>query len=154
MALILKASIIAAVMLILLVYCVYFPMIISYSVYEDPALQNWLIPWNIILYPTVLPILAAAVLAWLVVHSIGTDNCFTHKNAICLKWIGRLAFIDAAYFITGNFILLFCNMNHPGIVVLSTFLCLVGGVLGVTFAALAHLTEKAAVLQDDTDLTI
>jgi len=150
----LKVCIAAAVIIVLLAYCLYLPAFMAVMTWDTLSVEPWLKPWSCVLYPTSLPIFAAAVLGWLVVHSIGKDKCFTHSNAKYLKVISWLAFSDAAYFMAGNIVMLFMNMNHPGILIISMFISFAGAAIGIAFAALSHLTEKAALMQDDTDLTI
>ena len=154
MATLLKVCIIAAAIMVLFVYCVYVPLLLSVSIYDDMTYMSWLTPWKVLVYPTGLPVFAAAAIGWIVVCSIGKDKCFTHRNAKLLKTVAYLAFGDAAYFLIGNFVLWFAGMNHPGIVIVAALLCFFGAAIGIAFSALAHLTEKAAVLQDDNDLTI
>lgn len=45
-------------------------------------------------------------------------------------------------------------MNHPSIVLLSFFIEFFGVAVSVSAAALSHLVMKAAVLQEESDLTI
>ena len=126
----------------------------SCMTWDTLSIEPWLKPWSYVLYPTSIPIFAAAVFGWLVVDSVGKDKCFTHRNARYLKAISVLAFADAAYFMAGNIVMLFMNMNHPGILFIAMFISFIGATIGIAFAALSHLTEKAALMQDDTDLTI
>lgn len=154
MSRLMKIVIIMAVILVLAVYIFTVPRIAYIMGNQYPEFVGWLNPWYIFITLTAVPVLIAAFEGWLVVDSIGHERCFTHDNARRLSTIAKLAFIDAGYFFVGNLVLLFANMNHPGIVLLSLLVVFVGFAMGVAFAALSHLTEKAALMQDDTDLTI
>ena len=46
------------------------------------------------------------------------------------------------------------GMSHPGIVLLSLAVDVVGVGIGIAAAALSHLVYKAAVLKSENDLTI
>ena len=54
----------------------------------------------------------------------------------------------------GNLILTFLNMNHPGILLISLMVIFLGISVSIAAAALSHLVLKAAVLQEQSDLTI
>ena len=58
------------------------------------------------------------------------------------------------FFFVGNVILLFANMSHPGVALFSLLIVFSGVAVAVAAAALSHLVQKAAVLQEQSDLTI
>ncbi len=51
-------------------------------------------------------------------------------------------------------VLLFLNMSHPGVVLGSLLVVFAGAAAAVAAAALSHLVRKAALLQEENDLTI
>ena len=75
-------------------------------------------------------------------------------NARLLKWISWLAAADSAYFFIGNIVLLFMNMSHPGVTLMSLIVVFGGVAITIASAALSHLIVKAADLQEESDLTI
>ena len=111
-------------------------------------------PWLIFLSLTAIPIYIALFFAWKIFANIGNDNSFCKENAGYLKWISWLAGGDAAYFFLGNIVLMFLNMNHPGIVLYSLIVVFAGTAVSVASAALSHLVLKAALLQEENDLTV
>ena len=121
---------------------------------EGQEYESFFWPWLIFLIGTAVPICIAMVLAWNIAENIGKDKSFSIANAKLLKWIAILAGIDCAYFFTGNIVLLFLNMNHPGVLLLSMIVLFVGAAVAVAAAALSHLVRKAAELQEQSDLTI
>ncbi len=120
--------------------------------YPEFASCYW--PWLVFLWITAVPCLAALVFAWRIAKNIGADRSFSVENARLLRIIAYLAAGDTLYFFLGNVVLLFFNMNHPGIILFSLLICFAG--LSVTVAAvcLSHLVRKAADLQDESDLTV
>lgn len=82
------------------------------------------------------------------------DRSFTVANAKLLRWISVLAVLDAAVFFTGNLVYLLLDMNHPGIVLFSLMVSFAGVAIAVASAALSYLVQRAAALQDQSDLTI
>lgn len=120
--------------------------------YPEFAYCYW--PWLIFLWITGIPCAAALVLGWRIASNIGRDRSFTNENADCLKWISWLAAGDTAYFFAGNLILLFAGMNHPGIALIALLIVFAGIAVAVAAAALSHLVKKAALLQEQSDLTI
>ena len=45
-------------------------------------------------------------------------------------------------------------MNHPGVILMLLLVVFAGVAVAVAAAALSHLVKKAAVLQEESDLTI
>lgn len=136
---------------------VYFVIIPSYgaslvSLYPEFSNRYW--PWLIFLWATAVPCYSALALGWKIASDIGADHSFTKKNASRLKWVSWLAAFDAAFFFIGNIVLLFANMSHPGIVLLSLLIVFAGVSIAVAAAVLSHLVNKAAMLQEESDLTI
>ena len=111
-------------------------------------------PWIAFIGITAIPCFAVLVFAWRIVVNIGEDRSFTEENAKMLRWISMLAAGDAIFFFVGNIAMLLLNMNHPGIVLLSLSVVFVGVAVTVASAALSHLVHKAALLQEQSDLTI
>ena len=136
---------------------VYFAVIPSYGISlrtEYPEFSNRFWPWLIFLWLTAVPCYSALVLGWKIASGIGNDRSLTERNAGYLKWISWLAAGDTAFFFLGNLALLFANMSHPGIVLLSLLIVFVGTAAAVAAAALSRLVKKAAALQEQSDLTI
>lgn len=111
-------------------------------------------PWLIFIWATGIPFFFALILAWKIAGNIGAERSFSLSNANLLKWISVLAIGDAAFFFIGNLVLLFLNMNHPGIVLLSLVVVFAGMAVAVAAMVLSHLVMKAADLQEQSDWTI
>ncbi len=111
-------------------------------------------PWLSFLWTTAIPCGIALVLAWKIAGNIGNDKSFSLFNAALLRGIAALAAGDAGFFFLGNLVLLFLNMNHPGIALFSLMVVFAGIAISVTMAALSQLVKKAAELQDQSDWTI
>ena len=136
---------------------VYFVIIPSYGVsmrtlYPEFSDRFW--PWLIFIWLTAVPCYAALVFGWKIALNIRKDRSFSKENAQYLKWISVLAAIDSAYFFVGNIVLLFSNMSHPGITLFSLLIVSVGVAISVASAVVSHLVQKAAALQEQSDLTI
>ena len=121
---------------------------------DFPEFAGWYWPWMIFLWVAAVPCYAALVLGWRIAASIGADRSFTADNARLLRIIGGLAAGDTAYFFAGNVVLLFLNMNHPGVLLISLLICFAGVSVTVAAVCLSHLVRKAADLQEQSDLTI
>ena len=121
---------------------------------QYPEFANRFWPWLIFIWATAIPCCAALVIGWKIAANIGADRSFSEDNAKYLKWIAWLAAGDAGFFFLGNLVLLFLNMSHPGITLISLLLVLAGVAVTVAAAALSPLVKKAAALQEQSDLTI
>ena len=76
------------------------------------------------------------------------------ENASFLKRIAYCAAGDTVYFFIGNIALWLCGMSHPDVVLASLVIDFVGIAVSVASAGLSHLVEKAAKLQEESELTI
>ena len=122
------------------------------SQYPEFAGRYW--PWLIFIWVSGIPCYAALVLGWRIAANIGRDASFSMENARFLRSIAVLAALDAAYVFLGNLAMLFLDMSHPGVVLLSLLVVFAGAAVAVAAAALSHLVRKAALLQEENDLTI
>lgn len=151
----LKAIILGAVAAVLVIYGFVVPEFAGFlaglRVHENPAFCGI---WIAVISVTGLPILAALGLAWKIAKNIGEDRSFSMDNARALKTVFYLALGDAVYFFLANLVLFFCDLSHPGIFLISMIAVFAAVAVAVAMAALSHLVEKAAVLQDENDLTI
>lgn len=136
---------------------IYFYLIPSYGqslAREFPEYAGAYLPWLIFLWITALPCYATLVFGWQISTNIGNDRSFSRENSRLLKWVAWMAAGDSAFFFLGNVVLLLCNMNHPGIFLVCMVVVFAGVAITVAAAALSHLVRKAAILQEESELTI
>jgi len=119
-----------------------------------PEFAGAYVPWLGFLWATGLPCYIVLIYAWKIASNIGADKSFCVQNGEYMKWISVMAGFDALFFFLGNIVLLFLNMNHPGIVIVSMVVVFVGAAISVVAAALSHMIMKAADLQEQSDYTI
>lgn len=150
----LKGIIIATAIVGLGFYGLILPEMGKSLVESNPEFDYCFWPWLIFLLTTAIPCYLVLIQGWGVASNIGKNKSFSMENAKHLKNISLLALIDTGYFFVGNIVFLLLNMNHPGIVLVSLLVIVLGLVFSVAAAALSHLIEKAAKLQDESDLTI
>jgi len=138
----------------LLVYAAVVPALAEHILEDYPEFAAAVLPWKIFIWCSGIPCYAVLYFAWKIATSIGADRSFSNENAKDLKWISGLAAGDALFFFLGNILLLFLDMNHPGIILGSGVVVFIGVAVAVASAALSHLVNKAAALQEQSDLTI
>ena len=138
----------------LVVYALILPLYGQGLVGQNPEMANRYWPWLIFLWATGVPCYIALVIGWKIAANIGLDRSFSKENARHLKRIAFLAAGDTVFFFVGNVVLLFANMSHPGVVLGSLLVVFAGVAVTVAAAALSHLVLKAALLQEQSDLTI
>ena len=138
----------------LVVYALVVPMYGLSLRSSYPEFSNRFWPWLLFIWVSGIPCFMVLYYGWKISANIGNDQSFTDQNASLLKNISVLAALDAAFFFTGNIVLLFLNMSHPGVVLASFVIVFVGVAVSVAAAALSHLVKKAAVLQEQSDWTI
>lgn len=150
----LKAAIIVIGLCLAVIYFAVIPTMGRSLADAYPEFAHCFWPWVVFIWITAAPVYAALIFCWRIASGIGRDQSFTHQNAENCKWISNLAILDSAYFFVGNIVLLFMNMNHPGIILASLLVVFAGAAIAIAFAALSNLVGRAAALQEQSDLTI
>lgn len=138
----------------LVVYALVVPMYGRSLQTSYPEFSNRFWPWLLFIWTSGIPCYIVLYYAWRIATNIGNDQSFTKQNASLLKKISFLASLDAVFFFVGNVVLLFLNMSHPGVAIASLVIVFVGVAVAVISAALSHLVNKAALLQEQSDWTI
>jgi len=119
-----------------------------------PEFSYAYLPWLIFLWIAAIPCFCVLFFGWQIATNIGKDKSFSMANAKWMKWVAWMAAVDSIFFFAGNVILLFCNMNHHGILLISMIVAFAGAAITITAACLSHMVCKAASLQEQKDLTI
>lgn len=101
-----------------------------------------------------IPCFIAMFFAYRISCNIGANRSFTKENADLLTKISNLAAIDTLYVFVGALLLLFLVEADPMVILLSFVVIFAGLAISVAAAALSHLVQKAADLQNESDLTI
>jgi hypothetical protein len=122
--------------------------------YSSPELTGYFWPWLIFLWMAALPVAAVMVLVWLVSTAIKTDQVFTAKTAKWIQTSALLLFSDVGFFFVGNIVLIFLEISHPGVFLLSLLVDILGVSLALLAAVLSRYITKAADLQEDIEGTI
>lgn len=137
-----------------IIYGCMIPMFGRDLAYENPEFAHCYYPWLVMLWITAIPCYLVLYNGWRITVEIAKDHSFSYENARYLKRICMLALVDSVYFFIANLVLLFLNMSHPGVFLVSLFVDFAGVVVAVTAAALSHLVLKAAEIQQENMLTI
>lgn len=122
------------------------------AMYPEAAHLYW--PGVIFVWATAAPVYAALVQAWGICGSIGAGQAFCERNVLRLKNMGLCMVIDAVLYLMAMVFLIAMNLGQPGILLMILAVIFIGVALAVVFFTLSHLTDKAAALQRDQDLTI
>lgn len=93
-------------------------------------------------------------LAWGIFTEIGRNNSFCDENAQRLRLISRLALGDTCVYVVLAVAVLAIGPKHPSVPLIFIAITLFGAAVTIACAALSHLTQKAADLKNDNDLTI
>ncbi len=121
---------------------------------EYPEFAYCFVPWLTFILIMALPCYAVLILAWQIAASIACENIFTQQNSARLRAVAWLALGTSVYLFLGNVVFLLLNMNHFSVLLGSTLIVFIGICVAVASAVLSHLVKRAAVLQEQSDLTI
>ena len=120
----------------------------------NPEFSTWFWPWFLFAWLVTLPCFAVLVFIWKVSGAVIRDTVFTVITAKWVKIGAILVLLDAALLFIGNIVLLLLNMNHPGVLLLSTIGVIFLVALALLAAVLSRYLTKAAVLQEECEGTI
>lgn len=130
------------------------PMFGDYMRNMYPEFSNRYVPWLIFIWASGVPCVLALVLAWKIATNIGKDQPFSFDNAKFLKWISVLSGGDAGFIFIGNVLFLLLDLSHFGVILASFVVVFVGIAISIITALLSYLVDKAATLQEQSNLTI
>ena len=125
---------------------------LGYEIVEDnPEFAHCFWPWMIFVWIAALPCYWVLCIVWEIAGEISSDRSFTTENSLRVKRIMILALADSAFVFIVNVAFLFMNMNHPGILFASLFVCFAGVVIAVFAGCVSHLVHKAALLREENE---
>ncbi|MBQ4650242.1 MAG: DUF2975 domain-containing protein [Firmicutes bacterium] len=111
--------------------------------------QFWL--WISFVWIAAIPCYWVLGIVWKIADEISADRSFTIENSLRVKRIMILALADSAFVFIVNVVFLFMNINHPGILLASLFICFAGVVIAVFAGCVSHLVHKAALLREENE---
>ncbi len=120
--------------------------------HPDIAWLTW--PRLLVFWAALLPVVLALWQGWQIFGEIGRDNSFCLENAQRLKIISYLAIGDTLLVVIYGIALTLMKALYLPVLLLHLTVIFVGIAVAVATAALSHLTRKAALLQDENELTI
>ena len=101
-----------------------------------------------------IPCAGALIQFWKIADNIGHDRSFCRENVQYLRSISRYALACAGWCLAVTTAFTVLGVIHLSFIVMALFLMLAGAAVAVAAAALAHLTEKAARIKEENDLTV
>lgn len=143
--------------LVLMLLCVFFvlsPMLDSRFSGLNPANRADYHAFFIIARIILLPCFAALWFFWRVCCNIGSDRSFCAENVRYLKAIAILALGDTVLCFVTTVVFACIAAFGAGFYIVMLVLLVIGLAVAVAALVLAHLTEKAAALKAENDLTV
>lgn len=101
-----------------------------------------------------IPCAGALIQFWKIADNIGHDRSFCRENVRHLLAISRYALVCVGWCLVVTAAFTVMGVIHLSFVAAALFLMLAGAAVAVAAAALAHLTEKAARIKEENDLTV
>lgn len=151
---VLKLLIIGLAISGLVIYLFIFPFIGKSFIEVLPEASSWYWPWLSFLWITGIPCFMVLILMWQFTSTIKDNKVFSRLNATRILNISKLSILDTIIVIVGNLILLFADKNHPSIMILMLAIILLGITIAIIAYAFSRLIYNAAILQEESDLTI
>lgn len=101
-----------------------------------------------------LPVYMALFCVWRICCEISRNNSFSHRNAMLLRNVSYICLLECVVFLAAGISLMLIGCFDILLLLLVFSAILVGVFLAAASAALSHLTDKAAALKHENDLTI
>ena len=111
-------------------------------------------PWTAFMALLAVPCYGVLVCLWRIADQIARDNSFSQANARALRHIALLSGGDAALLLVGNAVFWLAGRSLFLPAMVSAFVCFAGLAISVAAACLSHLVLKAALLQEEHNLTV
>ncbi|MDR3149417.1 MAG: DUF2975 domain-containing protein [Oscillospiraceae bacterium] len=148
----------ALVGVLLCIFLVYYLVTVTASeminIYNGAPDAKIITVWLIAVLLTAVPCLVCVVLGWQTSNLVKADRSFSGETARLLSKISTCALVDAGYFLIVNIVMGVLNYQTPGVIIVSAAIILLAIAFGMAFAALARFVQKAADLQEESDLTV
>lgn len=119
-----------------------------------PEFASWFWPWLIFAWAVAAPCFIILIYIWKVSGAVTHETVFTMQTAKWVKTGAILMLCDAGFLFIGNFVLLLCHMNHPGMMLLFGVAVIFAVVLALLAAVLSRYLTKAAMLQEESEGTL
>ena len=123
-------------------------------IHVEPAMSAHAMGIYLYTVGAVVPCAAAVAMLTAVIREIGRECAFTAKNALLMRGISGMAFLECLYIIGGLIGWSGIGLMHPGVMILALALVLFGAGVGLLAWALAALVDKASAIQQENDLTV
>lgn len=145
------------IVLVLMLLCILFlliPLLQSELSMLFPERQASYRAYFIVARVMVLPCFAALAMFWKLCVNIGADRSFCAENVRLLRRISLLAVADSVICFASAVVFTVLQAFHTEFYIATMLIVTVGIAVAIASAVLAHLTEKAAALKAENDLTI
>lgn len=149
-----KAIVILGFVCVLFLDAVYVPAIGREIAAAEEELSQLFWPCLIYFWLSTVPVMVFMVLIWRIAVEIGRDNSFCLENAQRLKLCCFLAAGDTVYYLLGGVVLTASGLMTVSLLILGFGVCAIGAAISVICAVASHLTQKAAFIRSENDLTI
>ena len=149
-----RISVIAAALSGLFLCINVIPSLGESIIHANPEFNGWFWPWLVFAWLLALPCFILLVYIWKVSGAVMQETVFTLLTAKRVKMGAVLLFSDAALLFIGNVVLLFIDMNHPGILLISVIGDIFVVALALLAAVLSRYLTKAAILQEESEGTL
>lgn len=130
------------------------PFISNLLRFQYPQAEQTISVWTILIYLFTVPCFVAMGLSWKIASQIQKGHYFCTENGRLFALFSKLALGDSVLFLLASIVFYTMGMNHIGFLVLSLLVAFIGLAIGICTAALSYFTNSAAILQEDSDLTI
>ena len=102
----------------------------------------------------IFPIMVAFGFSWVICDEIKKDNSFSMKNSRLLKYIANCLILDSVIFFMSLLMLFFFKYFDFTMIMINVILFFSFMFIAIIMAVLSHLTEKAAIIKSENELTI
>lgn len=119
-----------------------------------PEFANCYYPWLIVISLTALPCYVVLIELWKLSKKVANNQVFEKETVKIFNKISFMSAIDILFFLIMNLAFMLVDMNHPSILIGSFVITIIGAGFSFCAKVAGEYVEKAALLQEETELTI
>ncbi|WP_244093905.1 DUF2975 domain-containing protein [Jeotgalibacillus sp. R-1-5s-1] len=150
----LKATLVIISLTIIALSVFLLPYAADQSVAMDPAYAY--LKWPVLLgiYSTLIPFFIAIYQSFLLLNLIQQKAAFSRRSAIHFKTISYCAQTIIILYVAGAVMLATQSVLHPGIALLGLGIIFASAVIAIFSTVLRKLSQQAAAMKSELDLTV
>lgn len=149
-----RVFIIALAVIGLIFYAYAVPVIGKTIANAYPEFSNCYYPWLVFISITAIPCYIVLIELWKLSTKVANEEVFEAPTVKIFNKISFMAALDIIFFLIMNLAFMLVGMNHPSILIGAFVVTIIGAAFSFCAKVAGEYVGQAAMLKEETDLTI